>query len=215
LIARAALCAFLALAVAGCTSLFGPSHPDPAERMPALEKRIFALVVETRRKTDPKAHVLALDPALTDVARKRSAEMAKTSSFAGSGDPHVAASLLMAADAKFQGLVGENVAAQHFIPGQDIDVEAFAKRFVDSWAASRPHLENLSFADYDRSGVGASANADTIFVAQIFTTDLGMGGKSEQAPSDVQTVPSPREGKEKTGAPDLRGSVPAAPLPVH
>jgi uncharacterized protein YkwD len=175
--------------------------------MPALEKRIFDLVAETRHKTDPAARTLVLDPGLTVVARARSGEMAKTNSFAGGGDPHVAATLLMAADAKFQGLVGENVAAQHFTPGQDIDVEAFAKRFVDSWAASRPHLENLSFADYDRSGVGASFNADTIYVAQIFTTDLGMGGKSEQAAPDVQTVPSPRAGKEKTKAPDLRGSV--------
>ncbi|GAA0565230.1 CAP domain-containing protein [Rhizomicrobium electricum] len=175
--------------------------------MPALEKRIFALVAETRHKTDPKAHALALDPALTDVARKRSAEMAKANSFVDAGDPHVAASLLMAADAKFQGLVGENVAAQHYTPGQDIDVEIFAKRFVESWAASRPHLENLSFADYDKSGVGAALNADTIYVAQIFTTDLGMGGRSEQATPDVQTVPSPREGKEKTKAPELRGAI--------
>jgi uncharacterized protein YkwD len=206
LIARAALCALLGLAVAGCAGLFGPSHPDPAARMPALEKRIFALVVETRHKKDPKAHALELDPALTDVARQRSSQMAKANSFVAS-DPHVSASLLMAADAKFQGLVGENVAAQHFTPGQDIDVEAFAKRFVDTWAASKPHLENLSFADYDKSGVGAAANADTIYVAQIFTTDLGMGGKSEQATPDVQTVPSPREGKEKTKAPDLRGAI--------
>jgi len=207
LIARAALCAFLATAIAGCAELFGPSHPDPATRMPALEKRIFTLVVETRHKTDPKARVLALDPGLADVARKRSAEMAKTNSFAGSGDPHVAASLLMAADAKFQGLVGENVAAQHYTPGQDIDVDAFAKRFVASWAASRPHLENLSFADYDRSGVGAAVNADTIYVAQIFTTDLGMGAKTEQATPDVQTVPSPQQGKDKTTDPALRGAI--------
>lgn len=175
--------------------------------MPALETRIFALVVAERHKIDPKARDLALDPDLIEVARKRSAEMAKTSSFVGNGDPHVSASLLMAQDAKFQGLVGENVAAQHFTPGQDIDVEAFAKRFVDSWAASKPHLENLSFADYDRSGVGAAVNADTIYVAQIFTTDLGMDGKSEQATPDIQTVPSPREGKEKTKAPDLRGTI--------
>jgi uncharacterized protein YkwD len=175
--------------------------------MPALEQRIFTLVAETRRKTDPSARVLTLDAQLTDVARKRSAEMAKTNSFAGGGDPHVAASLLMAADANFQGLVGENVAAQHYTPGQDIDVDAFAKRFVDSWAASKPHLENLSFADYDKSGVGASFNADTIYVAQIFTTDLGMTGKSEQAVPNVQTVPSPREGKEKSKEPDLRGAI--------
>lgn len=206
LIVRAALCALLGLAATGCAGLFGPSKPDPAARMPALERRIFDLVAETRHKTDPAAHALTLDPALVTVARTRSAEMAKTNSFAGDGTPHVAASLLMAADAKFQGLVGENVAAQHYTPGQDIDVEAFAKRFVDSWAASKPHLENLSFGDYDKSGVGASLNADTIYVAQIFTTDLGMGGRSEQATPNVETVPSPREGKEKTKGPEPTGT---------
>jgi len=175
--------------------------------MPALEQRIFALVAERRLKTDPKARTLASDPQLAEVARKRSAEMAKTNSFAGGGDPHISATLLMNQDAKFQGLVGENVAAQHFTPGQDIDVEAFAKRFVDSWAASRPHLENLSFADYDRSGVGASANTDTIYVAQIFTTDLGLGAKTEQATPEVQTVPSPQQGKETSKAPPIRGAI--------
>lgn len=209
LIARAALCAFLTLLATGCAGWFGPSQPDPASRMPALEQRIFALVEEKRLKADPKAHVLTLDPQLTDVARKRSADMAKANSFAGSGDPHVSASLLMAADAKFQGLVGENVAAQHYTPGQDIDVEAFARRFVETWAASKPHLENLSFADYDKSGVGASLNADTIYVAQIFTTDLGMTGKNDQATPAIQTVPTPREGKEKSKDPELRG--PTAP----
>lgn len=174
--------------------------------MPALETRIFAMVAERRLKADPKAHVLILDPALSDVARKRSAEMAKTNSFTGSGDPHASASFLMAADAKFQGLVGENVAAQHFTPGQDIDVEVFAKRFVDTWAASKPHFENLTFADYDRSGVGAAVNADTIYVAQVFTTDLGLGNKTEQTTPDVQTVPSPQQGKERTATPALRGT---------
>ena len=197
----------MGLALAGCADLFGPSHPDLSARMPALEQRIFALVAEKRLKTVPKAHSLALDPQLTEVARKRSAEMAKTNSFAGSGDPHVSATLLMNQDAKFQGLVGENVAAQHFTPGQDIDVEAFAKRFVDSWAASKPHLENLSFTDYDRSGVGASANADTIYVAQIFTTDLGLGAKTEQATPEVQTVPSPQQGKDNSKGAPLRGAI--------
>jgi uncharacterized protein YkwD len=206
LIARAAFGALLGLALAGCADLFGPSHPDPSARMPALEQRIFVLVAEKRHKTDPKARVLAIDPQLVDVARKRSAAMARANSFTG-GDPHASATLLMNQDAKFQGLVGENVAAQHFTPGQDIDVEAFAKRFVDSWAASKSHLENLSFGDYDRAGVGAAANADTIYVAEIFTTDLGLGAKTEQATPDVQTVPSPQQGKESSKGPTMRGTI--------
>lgn len=201
MIARAALGAFLGLAIGGCAGWFGPSRPDPAARMPALEQRIFTLVSEKRHQTEPKARVLAWDQTLALVARKHSAEMAKANSFAGSGDPHSAATILMGEDAKFQGMVGENVAAQHFTPGQDIDVDVFAKRFVDTWFASKAHLENLSFADFDRSGVGAAVNADTIFVSQLFTTDLGLGAKTEPSGSDIQTVPSPREGKETTQDP--------------
>jgi uncharacterized protein YkwD len=207
LIVRAAACALLGLAAAGCADLFGPSRPDPASQMPALENRILVLVMEQRTKTDPKAHKLALDPELVAIARKRSAEMARANSFAGNGDPHVSATMLMNQDAKFQGLVGENVAAQHYLPDQGIDIDAFAKRFVDGWIASKPHLDNLAFADYDHTGVGAAVNKDTVYVTQLFTTDLGLGDKTDAAAPDVQTVTSPREGKDKSQGPPLRGAI--------
>ncbi len=207
LIIRAVLCAFLGLLAAGCADLFGPSVPDPASQMPALETRIAALVSEERAKTGQKAHALAVDPELVTIARQRSAEMARTNSFSGGGDPHVSATMLMNKDAKFQGLVGENVAAQHFTPGQEIDVEAFARRFVDGWIASKPHLENLSFPDYDRTGVGAAVNKDTVYVTQLFTTDLGLGDKSEPSAPDIETVPSAKDGKDSSQGPPLRGAI--------
>jgi uncharacterized protein YkwD len=207
LMVRATFCALVGLMAAGCADLFGPSTPDPALQMPALETRIAALVAEQRSKTDPKAHALAVDTELVAIARKRSSEMARTSSFAGSGDPHVSATMLMNQDAKFQGLVGENVAAQHFLPDQGIDVEVFARRFVDGWVASKPHLENLSFADYDRTGVGAAVNKDTVYVTQLFTTDLGLGAKPDTAAPDVQTVPSAQDGKDSSQGPPLRGAI--------
>lgn len=192
---------------AGCADLFGPSIPDPASQMPALEKRIEVLIAEQRAKADPKARPLAEDSELMAIARQRSADMAKANSFAGSGDPHVSATMLMNQDAKFQGLVGENVAAQHYLPDQGIDVETFAKRFVDGWVASKPHLDNLSFADYDRTGVGAAVNKDTVYVTQLFTTDLGLGAKPEQSAPDVQTVPSAQDGKSDSQGPPLRGAI--------
>lgn len=207
MIARAAACALVGLAVAGCADLFGPERPDPASQMPALENRILMLVMEERAKKAPAAHRLMVDPELITIARKRSAEMARTNSFSGNGDPHVSATMLMNEDAKFQGLVGENVAAQHYIPDQGIDVDAFAKRFVDGWTASKPHLDNLSFPDYDHTGVGAAVNKDTVYVTQLFTTDLGLGEKAEQATPDVETVKSPREGKDKSQGPPLRGAI--------
>ncbi len=207
LIVRAAVGALLGLALAGCAELFGPSIPDPASQMPALESRIFALVAEERAKADPKARKLVWDAELGTIARQRSTEMARTNSFAGGGDPHVSATMLMNQDAKFQGLVGENVAAQHFLPDQGIDVEAFAKRFVDGWTSSKPHLDNLSFADYDRTGVGAAVNKDTVYVTQLFTTDLGLGAKADPAAPAVEAVPSAQQGKDNSQGPPLRGAI--------
>ncbi len=175
--------------------------------MPALETRIAALVSQERAKTGQKAHGLTIDPELVAIARQRSADMARANSFSGSGDPHVSATMLMNKDAKFQGLVGENVAAQHFTPGQEIDVEAFAHRFVDGWIASKPHLDNLSFPDYQRTGVGAAVNKDTVYVTQLFTTDLGLGDKSDQTPPEVQAVPSAKDGKDSSQGPPLRGAI--------
>jgi len=212
-VTRAALLALLSLALAGCADLFGPSLPDPATQMPQLEQRILAMVAEKRAKTNPKAKVMVEDPALTKVAEKRSAAMAKANAFATGEDPHISATMIMNDDAKFQGLVGENVAAQHFIADQGIDVEAFAKRFVDGWAASKPHLDNLAFPDYDRTGVGASANADTIYVAQIFTTNMGLGEKADKSAPDIETVPTPQEGKDGKKPPQLRGAIGGGPTP--
>ncbi|MGA7676287.1 MAG: CAP domain-containing protein [Rhizomicrobium sp.] len=206
----AAACAFLLLFCAGCadlSSLFGPSKPDVPAQMPALESRIYTLIVDQRRTLDPKAHFLSLDPELVEIARKRSAEMALKNSFVND-DPHVSATMLMAEDAKFQGLIGENVAAQHFLPADGIDIDIVAKRFVDSWLASAPHKENLDFADYDRTGVGAAANGDTIYVTQLFSTDLGLGPQNTSAPPpQAAPVASPQEGKDDSQKVPLRGDI--------
>ena len=82
--------------------------------------------------------------------------------------------LLMAEDAKWQGLLGENLAAQHYVKQSGVDVDEFAQRFLDEWMKSQPHRENLAFADYDRTGVGAAVNGDTVYVAQLFATDMGL-----------------------------------------
>ena len=176
--------------------------------MPALESRIIVLIEAERSRIVPKARALSIVPELTRIARERSAEMAKDNSFSGNGDPHASATMLMQEDAKFQGLVGENVAAQHFTPDQKIDVEAFAQRFVEGWVASEPHKQNLSFADYDRTGVGAAVNGDTVYVTQLFTTDLGLGTKPGDQNQDVKPVGSPQQGKDDSEATvPLRGTI--------
>jgi uncharacterized protein YkwD len=143
--------------------------------MAALELRIFEIVQDERHKIDPKAKTLSLDSELVGVARAHSTDMATKSYLAHKGpDGTTSADLIMDADATFQGLLGENLAAQHFNIGQDIDVDVFAHRFVASWLASPSHKENLSFAAYDRSGVGAAVQGNTIYVTELFATDLGL-----------------------------------------
>ncbi len=210
-IIRVFFCVLVALSATGCTSLgdlFGPSRPDFSKQMPAIEARVFTLIEEERLKINPKARPLTLDPKLADVARKRSAGMAQARSFTAA-DPHASATMFMKQDANFQGLVGENVAAQYYTPQLGIDVEAFAHRFVDGWLASKPHQENLSFTDYDRTGIGAAVNDDTVYITQLFTTDLGLPQQAPAAPQ-VEPVPSPQQGKDETVP--LRGAiVPATP----
>jgi uncharacterized protein YkwD len=200
------------MALNGCASWFEPTQPDVAARLPALEQRIFTLIAEKRQATDPRAHALTLDPRLAVIARRHSADMARTNSFAGTGAPHPVATMLMDQDAAFQGIVGENVAAQHYTPGQDIDVEAFARRFVETWVGSQSHLENLAFADYDRSGVGAAINGDTIYVAQIFTSTLDVTAVPSQGTPNIQTIPSPQQGQD-AALPPLRGAIPGPAQP--
>jgi uncharacterized protein YkwD len=212
---RAIVCALLAGFCAGCQSMpglsdaaawFSPAKPDRAARLAALENRIFVLIEEERNKDMPNARPLALDSQLTEVARQRSDKMARANSFTdSSGDSHVSASLLMAKDANFQGLVGENVAAQHFLPGTGIDVEDLAKRFVDGWLASKPHKENLLFADYSRTGVGVAANNDTVYVTQLFSAEIAGSTAANSAapasapPSQAVPVANPAAGKDDGG----------------
>ena len=214
--------AFLCLVVllAGCSTVDSvvnwpkpPPPPDPKTLMPALEQRIAVLVADERSRIDPKARSLMIDPELSDVARKRAADMAAKNYFAHTApNGDTSASILMAEDARFQGLLGENMAAQHYSPKAAIDVNAMAQRFVDSWLTSKPHKDNLSFADYNRTGVGAAANGDTIYVTQLFSTDLGLGPHEDGTPPPVVTpLPDAKAGRDSAPPSqppqaDLRGS---------
>jgi len=182
-----ALCLLL-VSLAGCASFDAAPPPDPASLMPALEQRIAVLIADERSRIDPAAKFLVIDPELGVIARQRAADMAAKNYFAHiapNGD--TSASLLMAEDIHFQGLLGENMAAQHYTPAQGIDVEVFARRFVATWLASVPHKENLAFADYSRTGVGAAVNGDTVYVTQLFASDLGLGPHLDTAPPAVVT----------------------------
>jgi uncharacterized protein YkwD len=174
-------------AAAGCAAVpQPPAAPDPQVQMAALETRIAALIEEQRLKLDPAAKPLALDPELARIARLRASDMA-TKSYLAHAAPNgdTSASLLMAQDANWQGLLGENLAAQHYLKQSGVDVEQFAQRFLDEWMKSQPHRDNLAFADYDRTGVGAAVNGDTVYVTQLFASDLG--NKAARDPQSTVT----------------------------
>ena len=175
------------LAVAGCAAVpQTPQPPDPKAQMTALESRITVLIEEQRLKLDPTAKPLAPDPELAHIARARAADMAAKNYLAHAApNGDTSATLLMAQDAKWQGLLGENLAAQHYVKQSGVDVEQFAQRFLDEWMKSQPHRENLAFAGYDRTGVGAAVNGDTVYVAQLFASDVGL--KAERDPESTVT----------------------------
>lgn len=208
-IRRAFLFAIAALALQACAttreivSLPQREPVDPHTQMAELERRIFELVQDERHRIDPGAKPLALDSELIGVARAHSEDMAAKNYFAHkSPTGESSADIIMDKDDKWQGLLGENLAAQHFNVGYDVDVELFAHRFVESWLASPSHKDNLAFAAYDKTGVGAAVSGDTIYVTQLFATDLGL--------PPVKDNPKSRK---VTEYPDAKAARDAPPIP--
>lgn len=178
----------VALLCSGCV-VIPPLPPDPKAQLPALEMRITQLIDQERGQLDPGEKPLSVDDELVKVARLRSSDMAVKNYFANkSPDGQTSASMIMKEDAKWQGLLGENIAAQHYNPAAALDVNALAQSFVDTWMKSPAHKENLSFKAYDRTGVGAAANGDTIYVTELFASDMGLKMPDDAAKPDDQSA---------------------------
>lgn len=181
--------------------------------MGALENRIAVLVEEERHRIDPKARPLAFDPELSTVARARARDMADKNYLAHQGpDGATSATLLMKADAQWQGLLGENLAAQHYTKQGGVAVDEFARRFLDEWLKSPPHRDNMAFVNYDHAGVGAAVNDNTVYVTVLFSTDLGLPPPKTDGPaSTVTKLDDPSSATQPAGSPPpplrLRGTV--------
>jgi uncharacterized protein YkwD len=193
---RLAISALALLLLAGCagTQQMSLAPPDPQSRMAGLAARIAELVEEQRLKLDPQAKALAVDPELTKIAQARARDMAAKNYLAHvAPDGETSATMLMADDARWQGLLGENLAAQHYVKQSGVDIETFAARFLDEWMKSDPHRDNLAYPAYDRTGVGAAVNGDTVYVAQLFASDMGLSpvaGAGAGTRSTVTSYPS-------------------------
>lgn len=156
--------------------------------MAALESRIFDLVGDERHRLNPAAPPLAPDAELVGVAREKSADMAARNYVAhASPNGQTTAAIIMNEDAAFEGLLGENIAAQPFLKAYGVDVEVFAHRIVAIWVASAPHRENLSDSSYNRAGVGAAVSGETIYVTELFASSL-----QSSAPTLAPLAPSAR-----------------------
>jgi uncharacterized protein YkwD len=178
-----------------------PPPPDPHTLMPDLELRIFQLVQDERHKIDPGAKMLMPDTELIGAARAHSIDMADRNYIAHvSPNGETTTDLIMNTDASFEGIVGENIAAEHFVVGYAIDVDELAHRFVATWLASHSHRDNLAFSAFDKSGVGAAVNGDTIYVTQLFATDLGLKAPALDPASHAVAVP-PNSAKAGTASP--------------
>lgn len=178
------------LALAACAEVpkGAPLPPDPRTQMGALETRIAILVEEQRQKLEPKARPLAIDPELSKIARARAHDMAAKNYLAHAApNGDTSASLLMKQDARWQGLLGENLAAQHYTRQGGVAVNDFAQRFLDEWLKSPPHRDNMIFANYDHAGVGAAVNGDTVYVAVLFSTDMGLKPRPPEGPANAVT----------------------------
>ena len=192
---RAASLLLAVLLLAACATLDGsvktaapPPPADPKTQMAALEIRISVLVEEQRHKLDPSARPLAFDPELASIARARASDMAAKNYLAHAApNGDTSASLLMQQDEKWQGLLGENLAAQHYTPQSGVAVDDFAQRFMDEWLKSTPHRDNMAFPTYDHAGVGAAVNGDTVYVAVLFSTDLGLKPRGPDGPASAVT----------------------------
>jgi uncharacterized protein YkwD len=203
---RVFITALLLLLVAGCATTPPPAPrpppPDPKTLMSALEQRVAILVADERARIDPNARPLMIDPELAAIARQRSNDMAAKHYFAHAApNGDTSASILMAEDAHFQGLLGENMAAQHYRTELGVDVDQFARNVLDIWLKSPKHKENLAYTEYNRTGIGAAVDGDTVYVTELFATDLGLGPHEDAPPPPADKgaiVPKPK--------PDLRGA---------
>lgn len=155
----------------------------------SLEARVFTLVVQERRRIDPDAKPLVLDPQLAQVAREHSEDMAKKNYVAHANpEGETTASMLMDRDVKFRGILGENIASQNYNTEQRMDLDEFAQRFVDTWLASEDHKANLAYAPYERTGIGIAVNSHAIYVTQLFASDLGLPEPPDDPPPGAEKL---------------------------
>ena len=162
-----------ALLLAACATARQGPHPMLQAQLAALKVRLFELVEEERMQAGAKP--LVLDPERVVAAQAHSDDMARKRSFdTMNPNGNLALNTLLSTDPKFIGFFAENSAAQYFTPSLGIDPDAMAKGFLEIWLGSPTHRSNLTYKDFDRTGIGIAVNGNAIYVSEVFTSDLGL-----------------------------------------
>ena len=172
-VSRAGAIIIALFTLAACAAV--PDRPPPPDidmLLAALKDHMYAYISEEREKLNPDAIPLRPDPLLAAAAQAHSEAMAERGSFDVGGAGDNIALQHLAADAAFQGFVGENSAMQFFYPAFGFDPEMFARGFVDQWLESDSHRANIEFTNFALTGIGVAANGNEIYAAGLFATEL-------------------------------------------
>ncbi len=164
----------MVLTLAACTTARAPEPPLPAQ-LEQLKAAMLVYLSEERTRLNDAAMSLRLDPILAAAAQTHSDAMAASDAFDEGGADQNAAVQQLAADPSFQGFVGESSAMQYFHPEYGIDPDVYARAFIDQWLEIEDHRENLVRADFERVGIGITANEDAIYASVVFARDLRPG----------------------------------------
>lgn len=170
--ARCVWVVLFALLTAACATTPRP-HPMLQQQLAALKVRLYELVGEERMQAGAKP--LVLDAERVMAAQAHSEDMARKRSFdTMNPNGNLALNTLLSTDPKFIGFFAENSAAQYFTPSAGINPDAMAKEFLRIWLDSPTHKSNLTYRDFDRTGIGIAVSGNTIYVSEVFTSDLGL-----------------------------------------
>ncbi len=171
-LSRAPIIFFVAFALAACaTPPDQPQPPDIDTLLVALKEHMYSYISEERDKLNAQALTLRRDPLLVAAAQTHSEAMAERGGFDQGGASENVAVQQLAADAAFQGFVGENVAMQYFYPEYGFDPEMFARGFVDQWLQSEGHRANIEYTNFVLTGIGVAANGNEVYAAGLFATE--------------------------------------------
>ena len=163
-----------------------PEHslPPPCQAQQEFSRAAEAIIARqinaARAKLVPGAPALKPDEQLSRIAELRSCELVlarKPLSHLDDKGHFESADMVYSLLGPY-GRVAENLMQMNMPAATEpLDAETFAIRAADLWLKSPEHRDNLTFADYDRTGIGAAVNGDTVYVTALFALDLDVGAQ--------------------------------------